>query len=124
MMTRHIDTRDGRITLTDRVLQDLAGIATTECYGVAGMAAKNIQDGISAILGQESLGRGVGVTHLGEDGALEITVNIVVGYGVNIGQVARNIRQKVRYMVTHCTGLAVARVNVNVQGVKVTALDD
>ncbi len=123
-MSRHIDTRHGRITITDRVLQDLAGIATTECYGVAGMATRNIQDGLSAMLGHESLGRGVSVAHVGPDESLDITVNIVVGYGVNIGQVARNIRKKVRYVVSHCTEFPVSRVNVNVQGVKVTSLDE
>ncbi len=123
-MTQHIDTPEGRITITDRVLRDLAGIATTECYGVAGMAAKNIQDGLSAILGQESLGRGVSLSHLEDEGTLDVTVNIVVGYGVNIGQVARNIRQKVRYVLTHCTGLCIRKININVQGVKVTSLDE
>ena len=123
-MTQHIDTPEGRITITDRVLQDLAGMATTECYGVAGMAAKNIQDGLSAILGHESLGRGVSVSHLEAEGALDVTVNIVVGYGVNIGQVARNIRQKVRYVLAHCTGLGIRKININVQGVKVTSLDE
>ncbi|MFW5897031.1 MAG: Asp23/Gls24 family envelope stress response protein, partial [Bacillota bacterium] len=38
IMSRHLDTDYGRITISDRVLEDLAGIATTECYGVAGMA--------------------------------------------------------------------------------------
>ncbi|MFO7941851.1 MAG: Asp23/Gls24 family envelope stress response protein [Bacillota bacterium] len=123
-MSKHLDTDCGRITISDRVLEDLAGIATTECYGVAGMAAKNIQDGLSAMLGHENLGRGVSVAHSESDGPLDVTVNIVVGYGVNIGQVARNIRKKVRYVLTYCTELPVSRVNVNVQGVKVTALDE
>lgn len=123
-MAKYIETDTGVIEVNDAVLANLAGIATTECYGVAGMAARNIQDGLSSILRHDSLTRGVTVG-LADDGkSLKITVNIVVGYGVNIGEVARNIRDRVRYTLCHCSGFPVAEVNVNVRGVKVTALDD
>lgn len=123
-MLRCIETDTGIIAVHDAVLANLAGIATTECYGVAGMAARNIQDGISAILRHDSLTRGVTVSSADDGESLAITVNIVVGYGVNIGEVARNIRNRVRYTLRHCSGFSVSEVNVNVRGVKVTALDD
>lgn len=123
-MATHITTQHGKIVLHDRVLENLAGMATTECYGVAGMAVRNLQDGLAAILGQENLSRGVNVKFLTDENALEITVNIVVGYGVNISEVGRNIRETVRYVVMHGTGFPVSRVIINVQGVKVTAFDD
>ncbi len=123
-MTHHIDSNVGDITLSDSLVANLAGIATTECYGVAGMVARNIQDGISAALGQDNLARGVGVRAPTDEEGLVITVNIIVGYGVNIAEVARNIREKVRYVVGHCTGIPVSRVDVHVRGVKVTSIDD
>ena len=123
-MARSIKTDIGIIEVHDAVLANLAGIATTECYGVAGMAARNIQDGISAILRHDSLTRGVTVVSSDDGESLVITVNIVIGYGVNIGEVARNIRERVRYTLSHCSGFPVEKVNVNVRGVKVTALND
>jgi len=118
-MTHRIESGYGDIILSEGVLARLVGMATTECYGVAGMAPRNLGDGLAAILGRESLARGVVVERVEQDHSLDISVNIVVGYGVNIGEVARNIKEKVVYVVDHCTGLSVERVNVNVQGVKV-----
>ncbi len=123
-MTHRIDTTIGSITLSDSLVSNLAGMATTECYGVAGMASQNLQDGLSAALGQRHLARGVRVQTLSEEDGLAITVNIIVGYGVNIAEVARNIREKVRYVVGHCTGIPVLRVDVHVRGVKVTHIHD
>ncbi len=123
-MARSIETDTGVIEVQDAVLANLAGIATTECYGVAGMAARNIQDGIAGVLRHDSLTRGVTVASSHDGESLVVTVNIVIGYGVNIGEVARNIRERVRYTLIHCSGFPVEKVNVNVRGVKVTALND
>jgi len=123
-MTYSIDSKLGKISLTDSLIANLAGIATTECYGVAGMASRNIHDGLTAAFGKENLTRGVNVKVHKESRSLIITVNIVVGYGVNIAEVARNIREKVRYVLRHCTGIDVREVNVNVRGVKVTSIDE
>ncbi len=109
----------GKLILSHNALAKLVGMATIECYGVAGMTPQNLSDGLAAILGHESLAKGVKVVKKDNDSCIAISVNIVVGYGVNIGQVARNIKDKVAYMVGHCTGLKVNKVDVNVQGVKV-----
>ncbi len=123
-MLRRMQTELGSVIYDDGVLADMVGRATTECYGVAGMASRNLQDGISAVLGQDTLARGVIVRTAPDDSSLIITVSIVIGYGVNIGEVARNIREKVRYIVTRCTGFVVSEINVNVRGVKVTKINE
>ncbi len=116
-MTDGITTRYGRIIIDEEVAATIAGIAATECYGVVGMASRRIKDGIAELLGRENLARGVKVTF--DDGQAIITVNIVVGYGIRISEVAHNVMHKVKYMVENLTGLRVARVKINVQGVKV-----
>ncbi len=123
-MTHKIESSHGDIILNEGVLARLVGMATTECYGVAGMAPRNLGDELAAILGHESLAKGVIIDTTDRDDALDISVNIVVGYGVNIGEVARNVKEKVVYVVDHCTGLSVEKVNVNVQGVKVDKQDE
>lgn len=123
-MLRRIQTDLGSVIYHDGVLTEMVGRATTECYGVAGMASRSLQDGISAVLGQDSVARGVSVKTAPDDSSLIITINIVIGYGVNIGEVARNIREKVNYIVTRNTGFAVSEINVNVRGVKVTRMNE
>ena len=123
-MLRRMQTDLGSVIYHDGVLADMVGRATTECYGVAGMASRSLQDDISAVLGQDSLARGVNVKAAPGDDSLIITINIVVGYGVSIGEVARNIREKVNYIVARNTGFAVSEVNVNVRGVKVTRMNE
>jgi uncharacterized alkaline shock family protein YloU len=48
-----------------------------------------------------------------------VDVYVIVGYGTKISEVAYNIRQKIKYVLEQVTGIEVAQVNVNVQGVKV-----
>ncbi|MDU1218430.1 MAG: Asp23/Gls24 family envelope stress response protein, partial [Streptococcus sp.] len=40
-MTIKINTKDGQIELTDEVIATVVGGATTEIFGVVGMASKN-----------------------------------------------------------------------------------
>lgn len=112
-----MSTELGQIKITDDVIAVIAGIAATECYGLVGMASRNIQDGIAELLGRDNLSRGVEV-HLDGD---EVTIDlyIIVEYGTRITEVAHNVIEKVRYVVETMTGLKVSRVNIAVQGVRV-----
>lgn len=112
-----IENHLGKIYITEEVIATLAGLATNESYGVVGMASRRFSDGITEILGRESLSRGVEV--LWQDKKLHIGVHIVVGYGTRISEVARNVISQVQYQVTKSTGLKVAWVTVNVRSVRV-----
>ncbi|MGE5508896.1 MAG: Asp23/Gls24 family envelope stress response protein [Chitinophagales bacterium] len=48
---------------------------------------------------------------------------MIVDYGTNIGQVARNVMDKVKYTVENLVGVTVGRVNIHVQGVRVTTAE-
>jgi uncharacterized alkaline shock family protein YloU len=115
-MATKMDTELGKVNISDEVVAIVAGVATTECYGLVGMASRKIQDGIAELLGRDSLSKGV-VVKL-EDNAVEIDLYIIVEYGVNILEVARNVMDKVRYTVENMLGLKVKDVNVNVQGIR------
>jgi uncharacterized alkaline shock family protein YloU len=113
---KEILTEIGRINLSEDVIATMAGVATTECYGIVGMAGSRLKDGIAELLGRENLARGVQVT-LDED-SVEIDLHIVVGYGTRISEIGRNVTTQVRYVIESFTGLQVRGVHIHVEGVK------
>lgn len=111
-----METKLGKVDISEEVIATIAGAAAIECYGLVGMASRKITDGVADLLKKENLSKGVIVT-FNED-ILIIDLNIIVGYGTKISEVATNVMDRVRYTVETMTGLKVAEVNVNVQGVR------
>jgi uncharacterized alkaline shock family protein YloU len=116
-MGKEVITQLGRIHLSEDVIATMAGVATTECYGIVGMAGSRLKDGISELLGRENLARGVQV--ILDDESVEIDLHIVVGYGTRVSEIGRNVTGAVRYVVESFTGLKVRGVHIHVEGVKV-----
>lgn len=116
-MTSKLVTKLGSINYSDDVLSTIAGIATTECYGVVGMASKSTTDGLVELLKRENLGKGVKVTS--DNDGLIVELFIIVEYGTKISVIATNIIQKVKYTLENISGLKVKKVVVNVQSVRV-----
>ncbi|GEM_PF-18901 len=115
-MAKLMETKLGNVEISEDVIATISGAAAIECYGLVGMASRKISDGVSGLLKRENLSKGVSVTLQEED--LIIDLNIIVGYGIKISEVASNVMDRVRYTVETMTGLKVAEVNVNVQGVR------
>lgn len=118
-MGREMTNELGQVNISDEVIGVIAGVAAMECYGLVGMANRSIQDGISELLRREQLNRGVDV-HVEPDGVV-LDLYIIVEYGTNITEVAHNVMGKVKYTVENQIGVAVTRVNVHIQGVRVTS---
>lgn len=115
-MAKLMETNMGNIDISEDVIATISGAAAIECYGLVGMASRKLSDGVSGLLKRENLSKGVNVTLQEEE--LVIDLNIIVGYGVKISEVASNVMDRVRYTVETMTGLKVSEVNVNVQGVR------
>ncbi|NLP46634.1 MAG: Asp23/Gls24 family envelope stress response protein, partial [Epulopiscium sp.] len=49
----------GTVLIENEVISRIAGLAAIECYGVVGMAAKNMTDGLVQLLKRESLTKGI-----------------------------------------------------------------
>lgn len=107
----------GMITLSQEVIAAVAGLAATECYGVVGMAVKNVKDGIVTLLKKENLKKGV-VIKISENNEVKINLHIIVEYGVNIPAVSETISSTVSYRVQEYTGLTVECVNIYVEGIR------
>jgi uncharacterized alkaline shock family protein YloU len=105
----------GRIEVFPAVVGAIAGHAATECYGVMGMAARGLRDGMATRLRRDHVHRGVEVREV--DGYLAIDVYVVVQYGTRITEVAHNLQGAVRFEVERTVGVPVSEVNVFVQGV-------
>ncbi|HFI0694256.1 Asp23/Gls24 family envelope stress response protein [Streptococcus suis] len=118
-MTVKINTKDGQIELTDDVIATVVGGATTEIFGVVGMASKSaIKDNFQALLRKENYSKGVVIKTL-EDGRIAVDVYTVMSYGVKISEVSRNIQERVKFNLENQLGITVDAVNVFIQNIKV-----
>ena len=109
-MIRH-ETENGSVNVNSNVYTEIVGTAATNCFGVKGMAARSVKDGVYHLLRKESVAKGVHVD-FHEDNTISIDLHIIVDNGVNLNAVGASIIEQVRYVVTKCTGTEVRAVNV------------
>ena len=102
---------NGSVNVSTSVYTDIAGTAASNCFGVKGMAARSVTDGVYHLLRKESMSKGVRV-EFHEDGSISIDLHIIVDNGVNLTAVGNSIISEVRYVVNKCTGTQVRAVNV------------
>ena len=111
-MIRH-ENESGSVNVSTGVYTDIAGTAAANCFGVKGMAARSVTDGVYHLLRKESMGKGVRV-EFHEEGDVSIDLHIMVDNGVNLSAVGASIISEVRYVVQKTTGTQVRAVNVYV----------
>jgi uncharacterized alkaline shock family protein YloU len=116
-MKGQMDLEKGKIIVDEEVLAKYAGSAAVECFGVVGMAAVNMKDGIVRLLKRDNIRQGVEVSV--ENDKLFIDLHIIVAYEVSILAVAQNLVDNVKYKVEEYTGMEVGKITVCVEGVKV-----
>ncbi|WP_099224301.1 Asp23/Gls24 family envelope stress response protein [Listeria costaricensis] len=117
-MSLEIETKHGKVDITNEVIATIAGGAAEENFGIVGMASQHqIRDGLTDILRRENFTKGV-IVRQEEDG-LHIDMYIIVSFGTKISEVAHNVQERVKYTLEKTLGLSVETVNIYVQGVKV-----
>ena len=109
-MIRH-EKEHGSINVNTNVYTEIVGVAVSNCFGVKGMAARSVTDGLYHLLRKDAAGKGVKV-QFHEDNTISIDLHIIVDNGVNLNAVGASIIEQVRYVVTKCTGTEVRAVNV------------
>ena len=114
-MVRH-ENENGSINVSTSVYTDIVGEAVTSCFGVKGMAARSVKDGVYHLLRKESMAKGV-LVQFHEDNTISIDLHIMVDNGVNLNAVGASIISEVRYVVTKHTGTEVRAVNVYVDSI-------
>ena len=116
-MIRH-ENPNGSVNVSTSVYIDIAGTAASNCFGVKGMAARSLSDGVYHLLKLESLSKGVRV-EFHDDDTISIDLHIIVDNGVNLAAVGSSIISEVRYVVTKCTGTEVRNVNVYIDSMMI-----
>lgn len=116
-MSAKLENQYGTINIENEVIARIAGLTAIDCYGIVGMAAKNVKDDIFQLLKVESLTKGIKLS-IQED-RIVIDMHIIVEYGTNITAIAENTISTVKYKVETVCGINVEQVNVFVEGVRV-----
>jgi uncharacterized alkaline shock family protein YloU len=109
----------GVLTIPNEVIAQIVGFTVLECYGVVGMAATNLTQGVARLLSRERITQGVAVRRDGD--AVSVDLYIVVEFGLNLAEVAATVRSRVIYNIRKLTKLDVTSVEIHVQGVKRTS---
>ena len=112
------NNENGSVNISTSVYTDIVGTAATNCFGVKGMAARSVKDGVYHLLRMESVGKGVNI-QFHEDGAISVDLHIMVDHGVNMNALGASIIEQVSYWVTHHTGTEVRSVNVYVDSMMI-----
>ncbi len=117
-MKGHLVNQYGEVVIDLEVIKKYAGSTAVECFGIVGMAAISMKDGLVKLLKGDSLTRGIYVT-VDEDNKLCIDFHVIIAYGVSIKTVAENLMENVKYKVEEFTGLQIDKINMYVDGVRV-----
>ena len=107
----------GHVEITPTAIASLAGQAVLECYGVVGMANKNVRDGIAEVLTHGNYRRGVDVKVI--DREIVIDLYVVIQYGTRISEVTHGVMNRVKFTLEKIVGLPVRQGNIHVQGLHV-----
>lgn len=112
-----IETSRGLIEISPEVIAIIAGHAATNCFGVKGMTFTGATDDIVRLLRRETMSKGIKVRS--QDDGVELDLHIAVTHGINISAVCRSIISEVSYHVEKIASVAVKRVNIFVDSIKI-----
>ncbi|MCD8089797.1 MAG: Asp23/Gls24 family envelope stress response protein [Clostridiales bacterium] len=103
----------GVISIDNDIIENLAAITALECYGIAGLAAKD--SGKAEILSEEDFDRAISLKFSGN--SINIDIHVIVEYGAGIQSVGDNVIEAVKTKVGEYTGVKVVEVGVFIEGV-------
>ena len=117
-MQGQMETKLGKIVIDSDVIATYAGSVAVECFGIVGMAAVNMKDGLVKLLKRDYLSHGINVT-IDDNNEISIDFHVIVSYGVSIFTVSNNLIETVKYRVEEFTGMKIKKINISVEGVRV-----
>ena len=117
-MKGSMSTNLGIITIDPDVIAKYAGSVAVECFGIVGMAAVSMKDGLVKLLKKESITKGIHVS-INEDNKITLDFHVIVAYGVSISAVTENLISNVKYRVEEFSDMQVEKINIFIEGVRV-----
>lgn len=115
-------TPTGRVEIAEPAIVSVIHEAVLSCYGVVDMGPRSVQSALRRRLRRSDPSRGISI-ETGDD-HVQIELSIVVEYGTPIFTVAQNVMQTVKFQVERMLDMQVDRVNVNVDGLRVSTPDE
>ena len=100
--------------ITDEAIAVMAGVATSEVRGVAGMSG-GFAGGIAEVFGRRNLSKGVKVVTKNDTTTVDLYV--IVKYGYRIPDLAYEIQETVKSTIENLSGIEVDAVNIHIQGI-------
>ncbi|MDD3277463.1 MAG: Asp23/Gls24 family envelope stress response protein [Lachnospiraceae bacterium] len=116
-MKGRMNTGLGEVVINPDVIATYAGSVAVECFGIVGMAAVNMKDGLVKLLRKDNLRHGIMVSI--EDNKISLEFHVIVSYGVSISAVTDNLISNVKYKVEEFTGMEIDNILILVEGVRV-----
>ena len=116
-MSGKMDTELGRVIIDEEVIKTYAGSVAVGCFGIVGMAAVNMKDGLVRLLKKDYLNHGIEVSIT--DNLITIDFHVIIAYGVSIETISDTLISTVKYQVEQFTGLKIERINIFVEGGRV-----
>jgi uncharacterized alkaline shock family protein YloU len=110
----------GNVYISHRAIATIASQSALESYGVVGLAAKNLAEGLAQVLVKDPT---LGIDVRYDATCIEIDLYIIVEYGTRIKSVASSVAENVRYNVERAIGLPVNQVNIHVRGLRISNTD-
>lgn len=110
----------GNIEIAPAAIATIASQAVLQSYGVVGMAAKNVVDGLANRLTRDPRH---GIEVRVDEGTITIDVYVIIEYGTRVSSVASSVANTVRFHVERALGGPIGDVNVHVQGLRVSNPD-
>lgn len=111
-------TEYGQVFIDKNVIAAYAGSVAVSCFGIVGMAAVNVKDGIVRILKKDYLTHGIEV-EIDNDNGIHLVFHVIVSYGSSIASASDNLRESVKYKLEAFTGMPVKDIKILVEGIRV-----
>ncbi len=104
----------GKVEISRAAIATIVQQAVMASYGVVEMAPASIRSNLARVLRQDDPRRGIVVEVSGDQ--VEVTLHVILEYGVRISEVVHNLQEVVKFAVEQALNMRVAAVNVYVQG--------
>ena len=106
--------QEGGLKISITVIEKIAKLAAMEIDGISSVSVGS--SGVKGFLAKTNLPKSVEVNMF--DGVADITVHVVVKYGIKLPSLCKEVQQAVKSNVQNMTDITVSKVNVVVTGVE------
>lgn len=106
--------KHGKVNIADDVIGVISTIAASEIKGIKALNG-TFQDDVLELIGKKNFNKGIQVEM--NDNVVLVELSVIVDYGTKIHEVAKEVQENVKLAIESMTGLEVAAVNVNIEGI-------